>query len=120
MEDAKRLGIRKGIVTGAMVGFLFLVIYCAYALGFWYGWTLSQSGTYTIGRILLVFFSVIVGVFSLGRIYYFIYNSFYLLIFYHYIKIKKGNVGPFISTLATARAAAFEVFKIIDRVSTLN
>lgn len=27
----------------------------------------------------------------------------------------KGNAGPFIGTLATARAAAFEVFKIIDR-----
>ena len=56
LEDAKRSGIRKAIVNGSMMGFLMLIINLAYALGFWYGWTLTQSGDYTIGKILVVFF----------------------------------------------------------------
>lgn len=100
LEDAKRFGIKKSIINGSMIGFLWLVINSAYALGFWYGWTLTRNldsngqPEYTVGKILLVFFSIIIGVFSLG------------------------NAGPFIGTLATARAAAYEVFQIIDRVIT--
>lgn len=64
-----------------------------------YGWTLTKVdpatgvAEYSIGKILLVFFSIIIGVFSLGQ------------------------AAPFITTLATARAAAYEVFDIIHRVS---
>mgnify|MGYP001810383861 CR=1 FL=1 len=102
LDDAKKYGIRKGFVSGAMMGFLWLVINCAYALGFWYGWTLTRNidpatgkAEYSVGAILLIFFNIVIGIFSLG------------------------NAGPFTSTLASARAAAFEVFKIIDRVSYL-
>ena len=81
------------------INFLFSIFYVlAYALGFWYGWTLTKKDSsgeseYTVGRIILVFFSIIMGVFSLG------------------------NAAPYVSTLAMARAAAYEVYKIIDRVS---
>jgi ATP-binding cassette subfamily B (MDR/TAP) protein 1 len=47
---------------------------------------------FSVGKILTVFFNIIIAVFNLG------------------------SAGPFISTLAISRAAAFEVFKIIDRV----
>lgn len=63
----------------------------AYALGFWYGWTLTIEEDYTVGKITLVFFSIIMSVFSLG------------------------NAAPFVTTLASARGAAYEVFNIIDR-----
>ena len=76
LEEAKSLGIKKGIVTGAMTGILMLVIFCAYALGFWYGWTLSQSASYSVGKVLLVFFSIIIGVFSLGD--FFLVESIFL------------------------------------------
>jgi ATP-binding cassette subfamily B (MDR/TAP) protein 1 len=98
LEEARLFGIKKSIANGILLGSLWLVINCAYALGFWYGWSLTvpespgQEAEYTIGKILLVFFSIITGVFSLG------------------------NAGPFIGTLTSSRAAAFEVFKIIDRV----
>nr|QUF59434.1 ATP-binding cassette transporter Abcb1-1 [Brachionus angularis] len=98
LDDAKKYGIKKSVINGAMMGFIWLVINGAYALGFWYGWTLSLNtdpvtgqSEYSIGKILLVFFSIIIAVFSLG------------------------NSGPFIGTLAAGRGAAFEVFKIIDR-----
>ena len=99
LDEARRLGIKKSIFNGLLLGSVFLVIYGAYALGFWYGWTLSEidpvtlKSEYTVGKILLVFFSIIMAVFSLG------------------------NAAPFISTLAISRASAYEVFKIIDRVS---
>ena len=98
LDDARRFGIKKSVANGILMGFIWLVINCAYALGFWYGWSLTvpnESGQaeYTVGKILLVFFSIIIGVFSLG------------------------NAGPFIGNLSTARAAAYEIFSIIDRVS---
>ena len=43
-----------------------------------------------------VFFLVLIGVFSLG------------------------NAGPFIATLSTARAAAYEIFEIINRVPPID
>ncbi|CAF0950412.1 unnamed protein product [Brachionus calyciflorus] len=98
LDEAKKFGIRKATINGLLMGFIWIVINGAYALGFWYGWKLSTNidpvtnkQEYTIGIILLVFFSIIIAVFSLG------------------------NAGPFIGTLATGRGAAFEVFKIIDR-----
>jgi len=86
---------------GILIGVVWIVIYGAYALGFWYGWTLTKSDPcgepeYTVGKILLVFFSIIIAVFSLGQ------------------------AAPFVSTLAIARAAAHEIFEIIDRVSHLE
>ena len=81
------------------MGFLWIAIFGAYALGFWYGWTLTTQvdpvtgqSEYSVGKILVVFFSIIMGVFSLG------------------------NAGPYMTEASTARAAAYEVFKIIDRV----
>nr|QNH67866.1 ATP-binding cassette transporter subfamily B member 1 X2 [Brachionus rotundiformis] len=91
LDEAKKLGIRKATINGLLMGFIWIVINCAYALGFWYGWTLSLNidpttglPEYTIGTILLVFFSIIIAIFSLG------------------------NAGPFVGTLATSRGAAFE------------
>lgn len=99
LEQAKAYGIKKGFLNGAMMGFLWLTINGSYALGFWYGWTLTEQidpvtkkSEYSIGNVLLVFFNIIIGVFSLG------------------------NAGPLAGTLASARAAAYEVHKIIDRV----
>lgn len=52
----------------------------------------SGNAEYTVGKLLLVFFGILVGVFSLG------------------------SAAPFLSNVSMARAAAYEVFKIIDRV----
>jgi hypothetical protein len=60
-----------------------------------YGWTLSEGPNpeYTVGKILLIFFNIVIGVFSLG------------------------NAGPLAGTLASAKAAGYEVFMIINRVN---
>ncbi|NXP51177.1 MDR1 protein, partial [Heliornis fulica] len=90
LEDAKRIGIKKAITANISMGAAFLLIYASYALAFWYGTTLVLSDDYTIGKVLTVFFSVLIGAFSIGQ------------------------TAPSIEAFASARGAAYTVFNIID------
>ncbi|PNJ70212.1 ATP-dependent translocase ABCB1 [Pongo pygmaeus] len=90
LEEAKRIGIKKAITANISIGAAFLLIYASYALAFWYGTTLVLSGEYSIGQVLTVFFSVLIGAFSVGQ------------------------ASPSIEAFANARGAAYEIFKIID------
>uniref|UniRef100_A0A4W3K4I9 ATP-binding cassette, sub-family B (MDR/TAP), member 4 n=1 Tax=Callorhinchus milii TaxID=7868 RepID=A0A4W3K4I9_CALMI len=94
--DAKNIGIKKAISTNLGVGFSFLVIYASYALAFWYGSTLILEDDYSIGIVLTVFFSVIIGAFSVGQ------------------------TSPNIEALATARGAAHVIFNIIDHKPAID
>ncbi|XP_060052281.1 ATP-dependent translocase ABCB1 isoform X3 [Erinaceus europaeus] len=78
------------------MGAAFLLIYASYALAFWYGTTLVLSGEYSIGEVLTVFFSVLIGAFSIGQ------------------------ASPSIEAFANARGAAFEIFKIIDNKPSID
>ncbi|XP_069585559.1 ATP-dependent translocase ABCB1 [Ranitomeya imitator] len=90
LEEAKKIGIRKAITANVAIGFAFLMIYASYALAFWYGTTLIIEGDYTIGSVLTVFFSVIIGAFAVGQ------------------------TSPNIEAFSNARGAAYAVFNIID------
>uniref|UniRef100_A0A669QS60 ATP binding cassette subfamily B member 1 n=1 Tax=Phasianus colchicus TaxID=9054 RepID=A0A669QS60_PHACC len=90
LEDAKRIGIRKSITSNISMGAAFLLIYASYALAFWYGTTLVLTDDYTIGKVLTVFFSVLIGAFSIGQ------------------------TAPSIEAFANARGAAYAIFNIID------
>ncbi|XP_032547318.1 ATP-dependent translocase ABCB1-like isoform X1 [Chiroxiphia lanceolata] len=90
LEDAKRIGIRKAITANISMGAAFLLIYASYALAFWYGTTLILNEDYTIGKVLTVFFSVLIGAFSIGQ------------------------TAPSIEAFASARGAAYVIFNIID------
>nr|XP_004186266.4 ATP-dependent translocase ABCB1 isoform X1 [Taeniopygia guttata]XP_030120483.3 ATP-dependent translocase ABCB1 isoform X1 [Taeniopygia guttata]XP_030120484.3 ATP-dependent translocase ABCB1 isoform X1 [Taeniopygia guttata] len=90
LEDAKRIGIRKSITANISMGAAFLLIYASYALAFWYGTTLILTDDYTIGKVLTVFFSVLIGAFSIGQ------------------------TAPSIEAFASARGAAYTIFNIID------
>jgi hypothetical protein len=98
LDDARILGIKKSVVNGVVMGILWLVINGGYALGFWYGWKLTTEvdnngkSAYTVGTILIVFFSIIVAVYYLG------------------------NAAPYFSSLTSAKTAAYEIFEIIKRV----
>uniref|UniRef100_A0A1A8RVJ5 ATP-binding cassette, sub-family B (MDR/TAP), member 4 n=2 Tax=Nothobranchius rachovii TaxID=451742 RepID=A0A1A8RVJ5_9TELE len=96
LEDAKRMGIKKAISANIAMGFTFLMIYLSYALAFWYGSTLILSGEYTIGKVLTVFFVVIIGVFAMGQ------------------------TSPNIQTFASARGAAYKVYHIIDHNPSID
>jgi hypothetical protein len=74
-----------------------LLYYFIIYSGFWYGWklTIDEKDNYKVGTVIIVFFSIIIGVFSLG------------------------NAAPYFATLTTARTAAYEVFDIIKRVNNI-
>uniref|UniRef100_A0A8C5FWE2 ATP-binding cassette, sub-family B (MDR/TAP), member 4 n=1 Tax=Gadus morhua TaxID=8049 RepID=A0A8C5FWE2_GADMO len=96
LEDAKRMGIKKAVSTNIAMGFTFLIIYLSYALAFWYGSTLVLSEEYTIGTVLIVFFTVLIGAFSLGQ------------------------TTPNFQAFASARGAAHKVYNIIDNTPSID
>ncbi|OXB84706.1 UNVERIFIED_CONTAM: hypothetical protein H355_001183 [Colinus virginianus] len=90
LEDAKRMGIQKAISANISMGISFFLIYGSYALAFWYGTILVLSDDYTIGKVFTVFFSILVGAFSVGQ------------------------AAPSMEAFANARGAAYAIFNIID------
>ncbi|XP_048408710.1 ATP-binding cassette, sub-family B (MDR/TAP), member 4 isoform X1 [Stegostoma tigrinum] len=89
--EAEKVGIKKSLSSNIAVGFTFLIIYASYALAFWYGSTLILTENYTIGKVLTVFFSVLIGAFSIGQ------------------------TSPNIEALGNARGAAYVIFNIMDQ-----
>jgi len=67
------------------------VIFCVYALGFWYGGNLVANGELEPGSILTTFFSVVFGAFGLGQAF------------------------QQIPDIAKAKGAAAAIFAVIDR-----
>ncbi|CAF1420960.1 unnamed protein product [Rotaria sordida] len=96
LDEAKRNGIKKGVINGATMGLLWFIICCTYALGLWYGAKLIRDEGYNIGKVLIVFFSILVAVFSLGQ------------------------AGPHFQAFAHARAAAYVVWETIDAPCKIN
>uniref|UniRef100_A0A8C8ZZZ0 P-type phospholipid transporter n=1 Tax=Prolemur simus TaxID=1328070 RepID=A0A8C8ZZZ0_PROSS len=90
LENAKEIGIKKAISANISMGIAFLLIYASYALAFWYGSTLVIAKEYTIGNAMTVFFSILIGAFSVGQ------------------------AAPCIDAFANARGAAYVIFDIID------
>uniref|UniRef100_A0A8C5AE39 ATP-binding cassette, sub-family B (MDR/TAP), member 4 n=1 Tax=Gadus morhua TaxID=8049 RepID=A0A8C5AE39_GADMO len=90
LEDAKRMGIKKAVSTNIAMGFTFLIIYLSYALAFWYGSTLVLSEEYTIGTVLIVFFTLLIG------------------------------TTPNFQAFASARGAAHKVYNIIDNTPSID
>uniref|UniRef100_A0A8C4WQJ6 ABC-type xenobiotic transporter n=1 Tax=Gopherus evgoodei TaxID=1825980 RepID=A0A8C4WQJ6_9SAUR len=90
LENARKVGVKKSITTYTSLGFTEFVLFGAYGLAFWYGTklTVEEKENYDIGRL---FFSVLLGTFSLGQ----------------------GS--PHLESLANARGAAYEVYKVISK-----
>ncbi|NWW55276.1 MDR1 protein, partial [Pedionomus torquatus] len=92
LEMARSVGVKKSITTNTSLGVSQFLIFGSYALAFWYGTKLTaEEENYDIGRVLIVFFSVLVGAFSLGQ------------------------AAPNLESLANARGAAYEVYQIINK-----
>ncbi|XP_044284634.1 ATP-dependent translocase ABCB1-like [Varanus komodoensis] len=93
LKEAKTAGTKKSITSNISLGISQFLIFGCYALGFWYGTklTVDEKETYDIGTVLIVFFSVVIGAFSIGQ------------------------ASPNLEYLANARGAAYEVFRIIKK-----
>ncbi|TRY58771.1 hypothetical protein DNTS_034608 [Danionella cerebrum] len=92
LVEAKDFGVKKAITTNVSMGLTQFFIFATYALAFWYGTKLSvdEPENYSIGKVLTVFFSVMIGAFSLGQ------------------------GAPNLESVAKAQGAAYEVYKTID------
>ncbi|XP_052474921.1 ATP-dependent translocase ABCB1-like isoform X2 [Carassius gibelio] len=92
LVEARNFGIKKAITTNVSMGLTQFIIFGTYALAFWYGTKLSvdEPENYSIGRVIIVFFSVLIGTFSLGQ------------------------GAPNLESIATARGAAYDVYRTID------
>ncbi|TFJ95773.1 vang-like protein 2 [Platysternon megacephalum] len=93
LENARKVGVKKSITTNTTLGFTEFILFGTYALAFWYGTklTVEEKENYDIGRVLIVLFSVLHGTFSLGQ----------------------GS--PHLESVANARGAAYEVYKVISK-----
>ncbi|XP_053548248.1 ATP-dependent translocase ABCB1-like [Bombina bombina] len=93
LEDARKVGFKKSVTTNLSMGISQFLIFGAYALAFWYGTklTIDEPETYSIGTVLIVFFSVLIGTFSLGQ------------------------AAPNIESISNAQGAAYEVYRIINK-----
>ncbi|XP_039378890.1 ATP-dependent translocase ABCB1-like [Mauremys reevesii] len=94
LENARKVRVKKSITTYTSLGFTEFILFGAYALAFWYGTklTVEEKENYDIGRVLIVLFSVVYGTFSLGQ------GSLHL------------------ESVASARGAAYEVYKVISKM----
>ncbi|CAF1223645.1 unnamed protein product [Rotaria sordida] len=96
LRSAKLSGIRKGGLNGILMGIVWLLIFCVYALGFWYGGKLVREENFSIGGILIVFFSLVTAMFGLGQ------------------------AAPHLQSVAQARGAAYTLWNIIDTPSKIS
>lgn len=98
LGEAKAFGIKKGFTNGLSMGCVWFVIFAAYALGFWYGGKLTRDEptNYSIGKMLIVFFCVLIGAFSLG------------------------NASPNLASMSTGRGAAYVIYQLIDLVPKID
>ncbi|KAH9068971.1 hypothetical protein Ae201684P_004668 [Aphanomyces euteiches] len=102
----EKAGIKKGIAVGVGTGAMFGMIFMTYAFGMWYGAVqvatdqltepICTSNCYDGGRVLIVFFTIIMSAMALGQ------------------------AGPSIQALFSARAAAAIVFEMIERESKVD
>ncbi|KAF9430701.1 Multidrug resistance protein 1 [Entomortierella beljakovae] len=96
LDEAYKSGVKKAIATGLGMGSFMLIMFLSYSLAFWYGSMQVRDGKMQPGDVLTVLFGTVIGAFSIG------------------------NVGPNIAVFGKAQAAAFTIFKTIDRVPEID
>ncbi|VDK18859.1 unnamed protein product, partial [Anisakis simplex] len=96
MKIGRRMGIKKGILTGASLGVFLAFLFSSFGLAFWYGSTLITSGELQPGAVFTVFLAVMSGTASVGMI------------------------APQVTLFVTAKSAAAPIYAIIDRVPPID
>ncbi|EGR27069.1 hypothetical protein IMG5_202500 [Ichthyophthirius multifiliis] len=96
---AFKIACSYGILSGCGLGIMFCTMFLDYSLSFWYGSKLigeqkfneTFSRAYTQGDVFVVFFSIMIGGFSMGQ------------------------AGPCLNNFSQGKQAAKQIFKVIDR-----
>ncbi|GAA6016489.1 hypothetical protein JCM11491_002338 [Sporobolomyces phaffii] len=95
-EETNKVGQLSAKYQGYGLGVFFFIIYASYALAFYYGTTLILQGHADAGSIVNVFFSVLIGAFSLAML------------------------APNLQAFSSGAGAATEIFATIDRVPVID
>jgi ATP-binding cassette subfamily B (MDR/TAP) protein 1 len=99
---AEKNGKKKGIFSGFGGGLMWFIIYCCYALAFWYGIGLilddrdKLDKEYTPAVLVIVLFGVLAGAQNMGL------------------------TAPHIEAFSTARGSAVSIFNVIDRIPEID
>ncbi|KAM0787890.1 hypothetical protein ACM66B_003940 [Microbotryomycetes sp. NB124-2] len=93
---ALNIGLRSAFANALGLAVFFFIIYSSYALAFYFGTTLILSGDATSGQVVNVFFSILIGAFSLAQI------------------------APNLQSVSYAVAAAGALYTTIDRVPPID
>ncbi|CAG9855747.1 unnamed protein product [Phyllotreta striolata] len=99
---ARKNNIKRSMFGAIGFGLLWFLIYCSYALAFWYGVKLvlrdrkATDPVYTPSNMVTVFFSVMTG------------------------SMNFGIASPYIEAFGISRAAAAKIFSVIDHIPTIN
>ena len=92
--------MKFAIFSGIAIGFLFFIMIASYALGFWWGSVLverrepnsvSVSGFYSTGDVLVIFFSVLMAGFNISQL------------------------TPAVQKITEGRGAAARIYQTLDR-----
>ena len=93
LSAAEKQGVRKGLVTGFFMGYIWLVVFMCFAISFYVG---ADVFYYPAGQLITVFFCILMG-------------SMYL-----------GQAAPNLEAVSIAKTAARPVFDIIKRQSKID
>ncbi|CAF4949063.1 unnamed protein product, partial [Rotaria magnacalcarata] len=96
LDEARKCAIRKSVTNGITTGITYFLLFCVYALGFWYGTKLILEDNYSIGGVFTIFICISYGILSLAQ------------------------ASPFFQALYEARVAAYGIWQIIDQSSEIN
>uniref|UniRef100_A0A182FDS3 ABC-type xenobiotic transporter n=1 Tax=Anopheles albimanus TaxID=7167 RepID=A0A182FDS3_ANOAL len=102
LTSAEYNGRRKGLFSGIGGGIMWFIIYCCYALAFWYGISLiledrgKDVKDYTPAVLIIVLFGVLAGAQNLGL------------------------SSPHLEAFSTAKGSAATIFSVIDRVPVID
>ncbi|XP_021920941.1 multidrug resistance protein homolog 49-like isoform X2 [Zootermopsis nevadensis] len=102
LSKAKATGIKRGMFSGLGAGIMWFIIYCSYAIAFWYGVNLilesREKGDheYTPAILVIVLFGVLSGAMNMGM------------------------ASPHLEAFAVARGSAAAVFSVLDRVPYID
>mmetsp|Transcript_10713 Transcript_10713/g.25404 ORF Transcript_10713/g.25404 Transcript_10713/m.25404 type:complete len:1267 (+) Transcript_10713:289-4089(+) len=92
----ERMGVRQSAAVGLCLGAFQLFMFCAYALALWYAAGRIRSGEYDGGTVMTVFFSALIGGFSIGQ------------------------ANPCIVAFQNGRIAGARLFAVIDRAPSID
>ena len=102
LKPAEINGKKKGVYSGIGGGLMWFIIYCCYALAFWYGISLILDDRdkidkdYTPAVLIIVLFGVLAGAQNMGL------------------------TAPHIEAFSTAQGSAVSIFSVIDRIPNID